>query len=110
MSDEVKLTWGKTPHDALERWPKNAGGTPEEPAFLVTAAETDGEADMLCAMLRSYDIPTLRRYNDEGAFSKVMLGMSGSGVSLYVPSSMLEDARALIAPVDEEELTEEAQQ
>ena len=110
MSDEVKLTWGKVPHDALERWPRSADGTPEEPAFLVTAAETDGEADMLCAMLRSYDIPTLRRYDGDGSFSRVMLGMSGGGAALYVPVSLLEDARALLSPVDEEELFKEAQQ
>ena len=32
MSDEVKLTWGKTEHDLLQRWPKSAAGKPEEPA------------------------------------------------------------------------------
>lgn len=106
MSDEIRLTWGKTPHDSLERWPKDADGTPEAPAFLTTAAETDGEADMLCAMLRSYEIPTIRNYESEGALGRVVLGMSGSGVALYVPASLLEDARALIAPIDEEELTQ----
>ena len=34
MSDEVKLTWGKTEHDLSERWPKDAGGKNEQPAFL----------------------------------------------------------------------------
>ena len=33
MSDEVKLTWGKTEHDLSERWPKDAGGKNEHPAF-----------------------------------------------------------------------------
>ena len=33
MSDEVKLTWGKTENDLLQRWPKSADGTPEEPAL-----------------------------------------------------------------------------
>ena len=27
MSDEVKLTWGKTENDLLQRWPKSADGT-----------------------------------------------------------------------------------
>ena len=30
-----------------------------------------------------------------------MLGMPGSGTWLYVPSSMLEDAKNLIRPIDE---------
>lgn len=55
--DEVKLTWGKTPRDTLDRWPKQPDGAPEAPAFLARVSETDGEAEMLCAMLRSYDIP-----------------------------------------------------
>ena len=101
MSDEVKLTWGKAEHDLSERWPKNADGTPEEPALLTVAMDTNAEADMLCSMLRAYDIPVLRRYEGDGAFGKVVLGTPGHGTELYVPSSMLEDAKALIRPIDE---------
>ena len=109
MSDEVKLTWGKTEHDLSERWPKNADGTPEQPAFLTLVMDTNAEADMLCSMLRAYDIPVLRaydipvlrRYEGDGAFGKVVLGTPGSGTALYVPSSMLEDAKNLIRPIDE---------
>ena len=97
MSDEVKLTWGKTENDLLQRWPKSADGTPEEPAFLTLVMDTNAAADMLCAMLRSYDIPVLRKYE---AFGKVMLGTPGGGFQLYVPASMLEDAKALIRPID----------
>ena len=101
MSDEVKLTWGKAEHDLSERWPKSADGTPEEPALLTVAMDTNAEADMLCSMLRAYDIPVLRRYEGDGAFGKVVLGTLSSGTALYVPSSMLEDAKNLIRPIDE---------
>lgn len=101
MSDEVKLTWGKAEHDLSERWPKSADGTPEEPALLTVAMDTNAEADMLCSMLRAYDIPVLRRYEGDGAFGKVLLGTPSSGTALYVPSSMLEDAKNLIRPIDE---------
>ena len=40
MSDEVKLTWGKTEHDLSERWPKDAGGKNEQPAFLTRVMDT----------------------------------------------------------------------
>ena len=82
MSDEVKLTWGKAEHDLSERWPKSADGTPEEPALLTVAMDTNAEADMLCSMLRAYDIPVLRRYEGDGAFGKVVLGTPGSGTAL----------------------------
>ena len=98
MSDEVKLTWGKAENDLLQRWPKSADGTPEEPAFLTFVMDTNAEADMLCAMLRSYGIPFLRKYE---AFGKIVLGTPGGGIRIYVPSSMLEDAKALIRPIDE---------
>ena len=78
-----------------------ADGTPEEPALLTVAMDTNAETDMLCAMLRSYDIPVLRKYEGEGSFGKIVLGMPGSGTWLYVPSSMLEDAKNLIRPIDE---------
>ena len=107
MSDEVKLTWGKAEHDLSERWPKNADGTNEQPAFLTLVMDTNAEADMLCSMLRAYDIPVLRRYEGDGAFGKVVLGTPGHGTELYVPASMLEDARALLVPVDESSLEEE---
>ena len=82
MSDEVKLTWGKTENDLLQRWPKSADGTPEEPALLTVAMDTNAETDMLCAMLRSYDIPVLRKYEGEGSFGKIVLGTPGSGTWL----------------------------
>ena len=101
MSNEIRLTWGRTPDDLSERWPKTAGGAPEDPAFLTRTMDTNAQTDMLCAMLRSYDIPVLRKYEGEGSFGKIVLGMPGSGTWLYVPSSMLEDAKNLIRPIDE---------
>ena len=110
MSDEVKITWGKTENDLLQRWPKSADGTPEEPALLTVAMDTNAETDMLCAMLRSYEIPTVRRYDGEGALGHIVLGTAGSGTAIYVPASLLEDAQALIEPIDEDKLNEEALQ
>ena len=75
MSDEVKLTWGKTEHDLSERWPKDAGGKNEQPVFLTRVMDTNAEADMLCSMLRAYGIPVLRKYEGEGSFGKIVLGI-----------------------------------
>ena len=88
-------------YDLSERWPKDAGGKNEQPAFLTLVMDTNAEADMLCSMLRAYGIPVLRKYEGEGSFGKIVLGMPGSGTWLYVPSSMLEDAKNLIRPIDE---------
>ncbi len=98
--DGPKLTWGKESHDLAERWPKSADGTPERAVFLTDTFEADAQADLLVNMLRSYDIPVMKKYEKDGTLGKVVLGFSGYGASLYVPESMLEDAQALIQPAD----------
>lgn len=104
MSDELKLSWGETPRDTAERWPKAADGTPEKAVFLTDTFEADAQADLLVEMLRAYDIPAVKRYAKDGTLGKVVLGFSGYGVALYVPESMLEDAQNLLRPVEDTEL------
>jgi len=99
--DEPKLSWGSTPHDLAERWPRSDDGTPEKAAFLTDAFEADAQADLMVEMLRAYDIPVIKRYMRDGTLGKVVLGFSGYGVGLYVPESMLEDARALLRPAED---------
>ena len=96
--DEAKLSWGRVPRDLAERWPRSEDGTPEKPVFLTDAFEADAQADLMVEMLRAYDIPVVRRYARDGTLGRVVLGFSGYGVELYVPESLLEDARALLRP------------
>ena len=104
------LSWGRTPNDLAERWPKAADGTPERPAFLTNAAEADAQSGLLVNMLRAYGIPVMQRFEKDGTLGRVVLGISGYGVALYVPESMLEDARNLIAPAEAPDETETAEQ
>lgn len=102
MPESIELSWGKTPRDLQERWPKAPDGTPEKAAFLTSCMEADSQADMLIEMLRAYDIPVIRQYGGDGAFGKIVLGLSGCSVDLYVPEPLLEDAQNLMKPVEEE--------
>ncbi len=79
-----------------DAWPKGPDGEPEEPAFLTNCSPLDLAADMLRNMLEAYGIPSIQRYPGDGAFGKVVLGMSGSGVDIYVPKSSLEQAQELL--------------
>ena len=91
------LSWGRRKFGkTYENWPRTADGQTEEPAFLVHCSPLDMEADMIQSMLGSYNIPSIRRLPGDGAFGELILGMSGNGVDLYVPVSMLEDAKALL--------------
>ena len=79
--------------DLMERWPKAPSGDPEKAVFLCNCKALDLDDELLINMLEAYGIPCLRDYPGDGSFGKVVLGMSGQGTDIYVPESMLEDAR-----------------
>lgn len=91
--DEIKLQWGrKLTGELLKRWPKDDKGEPVEPVFLTHCLSLDMSDEMLVNLLEAYGIPCLRLYPNDGDFGRIMLGMSGTGVDIYVPSTMYEDA------------------
>lgn len=91
-----KLDWGKALYgELLERWPKDENGEPERPALLCNRKNLDFGDELTVNMLEAYGVPCLRLYPGDGGFGKLILGMSGQGSDIYVPGSMLEDARAL---------------
>lgn len=93
--DLLKPTWGKKKlGSTYKNWPKQ-NGEPEQPAFLVHCTSTNMEDEMLIGMLESYGIPAVMKYPHDGTFGKVVLGISGDGVDIYVPQSLLDDAKAL---------------
>jgi len=89
-------SWGKSRLGELQdRWPVGEDGQFEEPAFLKHCVETDLEAELTINLLGAYDIPVLKQYSNNGELSTVILGMSGTGVDLYVPLTRLEEAKQL---------------
>ena len=93
---EKKSDWGRAPGKQLsDRWPKTAQGEPEMPALLCNCKSLDLGDELRINMLEAYGIPCLKIYPGDGRFGKLILGMSGQGVDIYVPQSLLEDARAL---------------
>ena len=51
---------------------------------------------MLIGRLRSYGVPAVTQYPSNGAFDKVLFGTSSDGTDIYVPASLLEDAKVLL--------------
>lgn len=105
MNGEEKLEWGRSVlGELIERWPKDDRGEPEAPAFLCNCGNSDLGDELRINMLEAYGIPCLRMYPVDGSFGKVVLGMSGFGTDIYVPQSMLNDAKALCEEENNEEL------
>lgn len=106
MAEELKIEWGRREFaELLKRWPKDENGEPEEPVFLKAEKNLDMSDELLVNMLEAYHIPCLRIYPGDGSFGRVILGMSGWGVNIYVPKSLYEDAKELTeGEVDYEDL------
>lgn len=93
----IKDDWGRAgPGLVSDRWPKDGTGQPEEAAFLCSCGNTDFSDELTVNMLEAYGIPCLRNYPGDGGFGRVILGASGTGVDIFVPKSMLEEATMLI--------------
>lgn len=103
--DVSKLEWGKA-HlgDIYDRWPKGEDGQPVAARLLCHRSCVDMSDRLLVNMLEAYGIPCLSVDPGDGSFARVMLGMSGQGVDLYVPETLYDDAVAL---TNEEEHHEE---
>ncbi len=89
--------WGRHEYGKLfETWPRGDDSEPVEPAFLTHCGPLDLEAQMVQSMLEAYGIPSVRTLPGDGAFGELILGMSGNGVDIFVPCTMLNDAQELL--------------
>lgn len=79
-----------------ESWPRNEAGDTVPPTILTSCSPLDMQAEMLQSMLEAYGIPSLRVAPGDGQFGELILGMSGTGLDILVPETMLEEARALL--------------
>jgi hypothetical protein len=95
--EPVVIGWGKSAIGELsDKWPVDSSGEPVAAAFLTHCTATSLEDEMTVNMLGAFGIPAIRRYPNDGSFGRVMLGMSGDGTDIYVPVTLLEDARILL--------------
>ena len=89
--------WGRSlPGELLQRWPRDEAGEPESPVYLCHCTGLDMDDAMLISRMESYGIPCLRQYPNDGEFGKLILGLSGTGVDVFVPSSLWSDACQLL--------------
>ena len=95
--EQARDFWAMADRSLLDRWPKGADGQPEKAEKLTWQPELGGMADILLSMLEGCGIPAFK----VGTQGKVVLGFAGLGVEIYVPTSRLEEAKALLeAPED----------
>ena len=90
--------------DAELPWPIDEKGVKEQAALLTQGFDNLADVDMTVSLLTAYGIPCFKHYDKEGAAGKVINGFSGFGADVYVPTSRVEEAMALLgADICEEE-------
>ena len=100
----MKLKFGKTKGP---EWPNDENGKPIAPAYLKRMFGGPIDLDMQLGLLAAYGIPHVSESPNNGDFGKIIMGHPPGGLEVYVPETMLEDARnilnAEIVEEDEEE-------
>jgi len=86
-------------------WPKNEDGEPVPPAYLKHISGGPLDLEIAVNLLTAYGIPHVSELPNNGAFGKMIFGQPPSGMEIFVPETMLEDAQNILTaePVDEEE-------
>ena len=97
MMEPADISWSFGGTEPEAEWPTDEDGKKVEPAFLMKAVGTETDFDLVESLLRGCGIPVMRDYPNDGRFMRLLFGFAGTGAALYVPETMLEDAKAIIA-------------
>lgn len=84
--------------ELLRQWPTGPDGEPEKAVRLEREADFPSYSGIHCSKLESCGIPYLTRRSGTGEIGLLYGGFSTDGVEIYVPASLLEDARLLLQP------------
>jgi hypothetical protein len=79
-----------------DKWPKTDGGELVRPAFLTHVGGTPMDMQIVLSLLEAYGIPAVDRYPNDGDFGRLILGHAGGGVDVYVPETMLDEAKDIL--------------
>jgi hypothetical protein len=88
-------------------WPCQEDGTPVKPAFLTHVGGSELDMQVTLSLLDAYGIPAIDRYPNDGDFGRIVIGHAGGGTDIYVPETMLEEARDILNAEIVEEQTDE---
>ena len=97
------MDWKFKKPDSID-WPKDDNGEPVAPAYLKHISGGPLDLEVAINLLRAYGIPYVSEYPNNGEFGKLILGHPPSGMEIFVPETMLEDAQNILSaePVEDE--------
>ena len=94
--------WAFTPDGP--QWPMDESGEKIKAVRLMNTFDSADDSDMKLSLLAAYGIPGFKYYDLDGGAGKVINGFSGYGAGIYVPATMLEEAKAILeaTPIEED--------
>lgn len=99
--------WGLDASALRGAWPRDENGDFVEPALLTHTAGNELESQLVRSLMESFNIPTLCQYPNDGVVGSIILGHAGGGVDIFVPATMLEDAKNILNADNAEALENE---
>jgi len=93
---EAELAFGSDTGEQPVAWPYDDDGNPVEEIFLKTTSTVSFEDEMICSMFAAYDIPTLKKYPNNGEFGRIIFGTGVGIVDIFVPATMYDEAARLL--------------
>ena len=88
------MSWGFT--EKKDAWPDDDNGEPVSPAYLTHVEGGPLDLEITINLLEAYGIPHIGEYPHNGMVGKIIMGQPISGMDVYVPETMLEDAQNLL--------------
>jgi len=79
------------------QWPKDENGEPVPPVYLKHISGGPLDTELALNLLDAYEIPYVTEYPNNGAFGKLIFGHPPSGMEVFVPETMLEDAMNIMS-------------
>jgi len=79
------------------KWPVDEKGEPIAPAYLKHISGGPLDLEVALNLLDAYGIPHLSEYPNNGQFGKLIFGHPPSGMEIFVPETMLEDAQNILS-------------
>lgn len=98
LAPAPEAVWGMGKDEPA--WPTDAGGVEETPVLLTNVRGSQLDFEMTVSLLSAFGIPTRRGYPHSGELVRLLFGVTGGGMDIFVPESMLEAAQDVLRPVD----------
>jgi hypothetical protein len=80
-----------------DNWPKKENGEPINPAFLKHIGGSQMDIELTLSLLDAYGIPAVCQYPNNGEFGRLMIGHAGGGIDIFVPETLLDEAKDIIS-------------